>query len=166
MKHIPIPDQKELRRLFVYNKETGELIRKITVNGKSKAGESTRYQDKNGYLTVCINYQSYRVHRVIYKWYHGKFDESKQIDHIDRNTSNNRIDNLRLVTTRFNSRNRKTFSNNTSGSPGVHFHKTSGLWRARISTRNKRLELGSFTNKQDAINARKREELRLGYINQ
>lgn len=42
--------------------------------------------------------KDYRVHRLVYKTYKGEVPEGMVIDHIDGNTKNNSIENLRCVT--------------------------------------------------------------------
>lgn len=79
-------------------------------------------------------------------------------DHIDRNPLNNRRNNLRFATLEDNNRNRNIFKNNTSGIMGVNWDSNRSKWRSRIYLDKKRLELGFFVNKQDAIHARLRAE--------
>lgn len=52
--------------------------------------------------------KDYRVHRLIYKTYKGEIPDGMVIDHIDGNTKNNNIDNLRCVTVSENCRNPNT----------------------------------------------------------
>lgn len=80
----------------------------------------------------------------------------KGFDHIDQNELNNRKYNLRPCTFAENMRNRKIFKNNTSGVTGVSWDKTKNKWEAIISIDKKRIKLGCFTNKDDAIEARLR----------
>lgn len=81
------------------------------------------------------------------------------VDHIDTNNKNdNRKQNLRIVTTQQNCSNRKKSIVNTSGTPGVSWHKRLSKWQAYISFNNKRKYLGVFNNLEDAINARKEAE--------
>lgn len=75
-------------------------------------------------------------------------------DHIDRNPMNNRKNNLRQATVSENNRNRSMLKNNTSGIMGVNWDKNKSKWRSRICFDNKRLELGFFVNKEDAVRAR------------
>ena len=75
-------------------------------------------------------------------------------DHIDRNPLNNRRNNLRFATLQENNRNRNVFKNNTSGIIGVNWEEKRNKWRTRIYINKKRLELGFFANKEDAIRAR------------
>lgn len=52
--------------------------------------------------------KDYRVHRLVYLTYKGNISEDKVIDHIDGNTSNNNINNLRCVTSSENCQNPNT----------------------------------------------------------
>lgn len=51
-----------------------------------------------------------------------------------------------------------TFSHNTSGTRGVYKHTVNNTWIAYINFKKKRYNLGSHTNKEDAIKARKDAE--------
>jgi hypothetical protein len=79
------------------------------------------------------------------------------VDHIDNDRTNNNINNLRWVSNQENSMNRSMKSNNTSGYKGVCFHKNTNKWQARIMINGKQKHLGRFTNKEDAIEIRKRK---------
>ncbi len=63
-------------------------------------------------------------------------------DHRDGDGLNNRRDNLRVASKTQNGRNSRMKSRNTSGFKGVHLHKQSGKWRARISTGTRHVCLG------------------------
>lgn len=79
----------------------------------------------------------------------------KNYDHKDRNTLNNRKENLRKCTQSQNSRNHSLPINNTSGVIGVGWHKRKGQWQVRIYDReNHRKTIGYFDDKKDAIRAR------------
>jgi hypothetical protein len=82
------------------------------------------------------------------------------IDHINRDPSDNRISNLREATSAQNQANQKIKSR--TGFSGVFEHKgkTSITWQARIGTGNRRVYLGSYKSKYDAIIARKQAERR------
>jgi len=77
-----------------------------------------------------------------------------EIDHKDMDGLNNRMSNLRLATKSQNACNRKITSKNKSGSKGVFFHSQSQIWEAGIKINGKKIYLGRFKNKDDAINAR------------
>ena len=78
----------------------------------------------------------------------------KYHDHKDRNPMNNRKENFRKTTYSQNSQNRTVQSNNTSGVTGVFYVEKIQKWRATIRLNNRRIHLGYFTNKNDAIKAR------------
>ncbi len=75
------------------------------------------------------------------------------IDHINGNKSDNRIDNLRLATFSENSWNAEKRSDNTSGHKGVSFDKRRGVWVAYINAYGKRKHLGRFYLIEDAYKA-------------
>ena len=78
----------------------------------------------------------------------------KYYDHIDRNTLNNRKNNLRPATSTENSQNRSKYKNNTSGFTGVIWDKKTNKWRAQIQHYKRNISIGYFENKEDAIRAR------------
>jgi len=79
-------------------------------------------------------------------------------DHIDRNRTNNRASNLRFVTYSQNNHNRDIRERNTSGMPGVCWHKNRHKWYASIKVDRKTIHLGSFVSKKDAMDARAKAE--------
>ena len=86
-----------------------------------------------------------------------------QIDHLDHDRSNNRIENLRLVTHKENGRNISKKKNNTSGITGVRWNKARQKWVAQISINKKGIYLGLYNNLLDAVAARKRAEKFYGF---
>lgn len=63
----------------------------------------------SGYRYIEINGKSYAEHRLAWFYCFGEWPE-QQLDHIDRNRSNNSLDNLREVSNRVNARNRSDSS--------------------------------------------------------
>ncbi len=78
---------------------------------------------------------------------------SQEVDHVNGNGLDNRIQNLRLCTRSENLRNRRKNTNNTSGFKGVYFHKAAGKWLARLSTRVDGEHLGLHKTAEDAAHA-------------
>lgn len=85
--------QKELQQRFYY--ENGYLIYKYSV-GKKHSGDFAGYKKSDGYWRVYINGKGYYLHRLIWLYFCGDFPNN-EIDHIDRNKSNNKIENLRNI---------------------------------------------------------------------
>lgn len=80
-------------------------------------------------------------------------------DHIDRNKLNNQRKNIQLVTRTENNRNKNLQSNNISGYKGIWFDR--GKWRSSIHISNrKRINLGRFSDLEEAILARKAAEIK------
>lgn len=98
------------KNTFYYPNKSGHTAH--TVAGKH-SGRATR---------VVIGKDTFSVHRVVWILHHGEIDSRMVIDHIDGDTSNNKIGNLRLISQKENTRNRKQLKNNKSGVPGVFFY--------------------------------------------
>lgn len=100
------------------------------------------------YYVVTYNYKAYLLHRIIYLMHHGYFPE--QIDHIDGNSLNNEIENLRECEVHQNCSNRGMQSNNKSGYKGVYWSKQSQKWGAQITKHRKKYHLGLYHSAADA----------------
>jgi len=81
------------------------------------------------------------------------------VDHINGNKLDNRKSNLRVCTIAENVRHRVSFPNNNSGNLGVYFDKRINRWCARLFCNGKDYYLGSFANKQQAIDVRRQAEI-------
>ena len=116
------------------------------------AGKVAGHKNSMGYIVLNINQKTIQAHRAAWALHCGSWPFG-QIDHENGNRSDNRIENLRDVTSGENAKNRCIHSNNTSGYMGVHFHKRSGKWHARIMESRVRSHLGSFDTEEDAAAA-------------
>lgn len=145
-----------LKNNLIYDKDTG-LFHKHLKNGKIiKSGCVQSCRGKK-YIRIGLLDTSFSAHRLAWLYVYGEFPDG-QIDHIDGDGLNNKICNLRVVTHIENSRNKRLCKNNTSGHYGVYWDGRRNKWRARIKTEMKLISLGSFSNKEDAIYARKNAE--------
>lgn len=114
---------------FLYYDETSPtFLRHLTDKHNGRVimrhkGEVAGSINQNGYCRYfCSLYGDYAVHRIIWILHNGQdIPDDSLIDHIDGNTVNNNISNLRLVKEADNTRNSKIYSNNTSGKVGVYF---------------------------------------------
>ena len=82
------------------------------------------------------------------------------VDHIDKNTFNNKLSNLRITDRTNNVRNSSIGKNNTSGVIGVNFRKDRNKWRAFIMVDRKQISLGTYEDINEAIKARLEGELK------
>ncbi len=87
--------------------------------------------------TVGVNGKRYLRHRLIWIYHHGEIPDDLIIDHIDGDTLNDRIENLRLVTLEINANNSKQRIDNRSGVTGVSFNTRMKKWRAKASHKGK-----------------------------
>lgn len=85
----------------------------------------------------------------------GNPPKGPEVDHIDGNGLNNQRSNLRLVTHSQNMANSRPYVSNTSGVPGVSWHKTKEKWQAYIQKNGRWIHLGYFDDFNDAAKARK-----------
>ena len=112
------------------------------------------YIDCNGYVQTSVKVGNILMHRIIMEI----TDRSDVfVDHKSHDKKDNRKQNLRIVSPSQNCMNRGIQSNNTSGTPGVYFHKSTGLWCAYIRVQSKE-KRRYFKSKEEAIAARKELE--------
>lgn len=93
----------------------------------------------------------------LHRWIMGE-PNGEIVDHINGDTLDNRKSNLRITTNGSNIRKGKIRTNNKSGITGVRFRKERNRWVASIKVNYKKINLGSFKNKEDAIKARREAE--------
>lgn len=105
------------------------------------------------YAETRINGKSIMLQKII-------LNTKEKIDHIDRNTLNNRKSNLRIITQSENAVNCDIRSNNTSGITGVSWSNALQAWRAYINVNGQRIELGTRRNKEKAIRLRLEAEMK------
>lgn len=68
---------------------------------------------------VCLHREQYKVHRVVWELFNGVIGNDREVDHINGDSSDNKLSNLRLVSHAVNMRNTKRRRRNTSGVTGV-----------------------------------------------
>lgn len=122
---------------FLYDPETGKLWR--------RAG----CLESRGYRNVYFQGKLHLEHRVIWFLYYGEWPDN-EVDHINRNRSDNRISNLRLATRSENGQNRKMPTNNSSGYKGVTWVKSRNAWQVVINIGRQPKFLGRFATREEA----------------
>lgn len=151
-----IPTQALLRKFFIYNPATGDLIYRLPNNQKN-IGDTFGALGSQGYLIGNIGSQSYLVHRLIWLYVYGYLPD--QVDHIDHDRTNNRISNLREVSNLENHKNCSVSRNSSTGVNGVCIHKPTGKYRAYIMVNKKQIHLGLFDSLDEAKKARENADI-------
>jgi len=167
--HIPIELLHQILRLEV---ETGRLFwreRKkcdFPKSARSLVCWNKRFADKEtfvnlnrgGYLCGSIFNDRYTAHRVVWAMVHGSWPE-EIIDHINNDKTDNRPENLRLVTPQQNAQNRLIGKRNKTGVLGVTITKK-GRFQVTVNNKYK----GIFSNIEDATNCRRNAEIECGFL--
>jgi len=134
----PITSSEVLHELFEY--KDGSIYHKQTRSGIKAGQRAGNYNIK--YPVVKVLGESYKVHRVIFAMHHGECPEC--LDHINGDTHDNRIENLRPATVNENYANKRIYKNSTSGVKGIYWHKPSAQWVGYIQANKKRIYIGAF----------------------
>lgn len=144
---------------FDYNPGTGDLRWKKN-KGRKRAGDiaGKAYTGLGGktYGQVKLNQKLYMTHRVCFLIHNGFMPD--EVDHKNGNGADNRACNLRPATRKTNSMNMRKFATNTSGVTGVSWDKRNKRWYSYIKVNQVMMNLGRFSDKFDAICARKSAE--------
>lgn len=140
--------QSELKSQFLYDEKTGRLVRKICKNGQKSVTEGV---SKQGYYIRWVNKQCYTEHSLVWLFHTGEF--ANELDHINRNKTDNRIENLRSCNRTLNNGNHKLIrTSNKSGYRGVSW-SVCGKWWAQICCNKVHYNLGYYDNPEDAAKA-------------
>ena len=126
--------QLQLKELFLYL--DGCLYWKISPSKNVRVGDKAGTLMQDGY--VCIRYKGkgYKAHRLIWMYHYGEL-KFKTIDHLNGIRSDNRIENLRNVTTKVNAQNRQH-------SKGYCWSKKAQKYQAQVERNGKKIWLGYF----------------------
>ena len=146
--------QEQVRSHLSYTPDTGEFVRN---RNKEVAGTT----HGSGYRRIVVCGKTYAAHILAWLYVHGHYPQhpQEQIDHINRDRSDNRIENLRLVKQGENDKNRSRYKNAKGPLTGVHWDAGRKKWRADICSGDKRYNLGRYDSLFDAAAARKSAEL-------
>lgn len=161
---------KEAVKLF--RVEGPNLVFINDVKGSHRAGDVAGTTRTDGYVYVNWKHERntrgrrmYGAHRIIYALVNQVDLLEGEIDHVNGVRDDNRIENLRLVSTRENSLNLKRNRLNKTGRTGVVFRDRlpKRKWLARITVEGKSIYLGAYQCYGEAVAARKEAELKYGF---
>jgi len=147
------PTKNQLKKIFYYY--DGNLYKK-----KNKKTIGNR---KEKYIRIMVNKKRYFYHRLIWIYHNGIIPNNFDIDHINHDTHNNKIENLRIVKHAENLLNKSKQKNNKSGITGVRWNKERNKWRVQICINKKKIHCGYFNDFNIAIKIRKEKQMELGF---
>lgn len=121
----------------------------------SKTGKHLKPgKQSKGYFIVSIFGKTKYVHRLVWEAFNGPTDS--QIDHrIEGNKTDNRLENLQVLTNRQNVSKHYLTTPKTSQFTGVYWSKHAQKWTARIRVKGKLKNLGYFSDESVAADAYK-----------
>jgi hypothetical protein len=140
-----------LRSILHYDPETGEWTWIKKTSRKVVPGRSAGTDDGHRKI-IGIEGEIYPSSILAWLYMTGEWPPL-QVDHVDRNSANDRWVNLRLATNQQNNMNKGLRKTNTSGVTGVSWFKNKQKWRAQICV-NGHISLGYYADFDDACQAR------------
>lgn len=156
---------EDLRKLIAYDPETGALTWKARGNKRQDtmvAGKPALNSLCRGYRVGTILRTPMKAHRAAWAIHYGEWPEG-QIDHINGNKSDNRIENLRDVDNATNGKNQRRRPNNKTGEQCINWFARDKKWWVKITVDGKQKHIGYFDTMEDAIAARDAAYERFGF---
>jgi len=145
---------ERLRELVEYNPLTGQFMTLTsTHNGRWGPGRAIGTDNGIGYLVATLDSRKQYLHRMAYLYVTGEHPPA-EIDHINRNRSDNRWANLRPATSGQNKYNLPKMRSNTSGHAGVSYSVRDKYFHAYIGVGGTRKNIGYFKTLEEAVAAR------------
>ena len=151
--------QERLKEIVHYDPETGVFTR-ISSPYKSRVGREIGTVDTRGYVVMSLNGKVQLAHRMAWLYVYGHLPPH-HLDHVNGDTTDNRIANLREATAKQNIENQKLHKNNRTGFRGVIQSKSSGRFHGHVKHHRQQIFVGSFATAEEASAAvkAKRDEL-------
>lgn len=147
--------RKKLMSFLFYDPFIGSFVWRVAPSNRAKIGGRAGHINGQGYREIELRGRVYQSHRVAWLFVNGRWPHN-EIDHVNGDRLDNRIDNLREATKSQNQHNRRRWTKPTSSRfKGVSFHKPTGKWCAHIQYNNARKHLGLFDTEELAAAARR-----------
>jgi hypothetical protein len=141
--------QAKLKEILEYNPETGVFTWLIQQRGTARVGSKAGTPCPAGYCQISIKGKRYLAHRLAFLYMTGDFPKN-EVDHINRDNTDNSWKNLRNATRSQNEANTRLFKTNKSGYRGVSWDKHNKCWKASGKINNKSKHIGCFSTVKKA----------------
>ena len=148
--------KNKILKCLSYNPEDGIFNWICDRPNGIKAGSLAGYRSSN-YLAVSIDSEDIYLHRLAFVFMTGDWPKG-YVDHINRDSKDNRWSNLRDTDMTQNMYNAKRRSDNTSGRKGVARSTYTKNWMAYIIYKGRQKHLGFFDTFEEAVAAREKAE--------
>ena len=146
--HQGILTQERLKELLVYNPDTGLFHWRINY-GRMFSGHVAGYIGTRGYWQIMVHHRLCLAHRLAWLYVYGDYPpRGLEIDHINREKTDNRLSNLRLATPSDNVCN--TVRQNPTGYAGAILEKATGRYRVRVAKNRNRRSYGTYDTAEEA----------------
>ena len=143
-------DAGTLRALLDYDPETGVFRWRVTTSNRAVVGSVAGSLNGGGYRHICVRGRTYGAHRLVWLYVHGVWP-CGDIDHINRDTADNRLTNLRAASRAENLMNAKKREGARCSLKGVT--RVRDRYKARVFLGGKETHLGYFATEQEAHDA-------------
>lgn len=141
--------RERLRDAFRYDEGTGHFYWKHPRSNAVRPGQIAGRLTNSGYRQIMLDGERHQGHRLVWLWHTGTFPPH-ELDHVNGDRDDNRIDNLRPATKSENQQNLEGAKrNNKSGFLGVNRH-LGGRWLAQITVDKKKHYLGLYPSPEEA----------------
>lgn len=121
--------------------------------------------NSRGYINMGLSFdgltKTHMAHTLVASHFIDSYNNGDIIDHIDGNKQNNRVENLRIVSSIENNWNKSKMKTKKTSSKfkGVCWDKSRNKWIASICLYGKRKTIGRFNSEIEAAKAYDREAL-------
>lgn len=157
----PRISQAEFKELFHYDPETGIFSHTKDKRCGVKKGDRAGYLNKVlGYQYLNVKNNGYPAHRMAWYYMTGEWPEHV-IDHIKGDRVDNRWENLRHVTHRANSSNRRSRKSSKYGVRNVHWSNCHERWVVKFKLDTGKDFVRYFEDFSDAANCANDKRLEL-----
>lgn len=179
-----LPPTEYLKEAFDYFPETGKFFwkkrpqshfrnpRGLNIfnalhEGEEAGAVSVRRGGKAKYVMIGIGFPAKRfyAHRLAFAWMGVPVPEGMQVDHINRNSTDNRWENLQIVTNQENNFNAKRRGGPNSHLPRGMDQRPNGKFTVKLRHNGIWHQLGTYATTEEASAARIKKAEELGIKN-